>query len=250
MPARRSGNVRARSANASWFQLREMSVRNGPGITAFTRTFGAERVGEAEGQRVQARLRRGVGEDVVRRPDAADRGDVDDRAAVACRHAGADERGEPERPLQVHREHLVPELLGDALRIGIGRRDPRVVDEDVDPPERCRTPRRRARRARPSGRRGRRGRAPGGRGRAPRRPPRRTPPALRLETTTSAPARARLWMIARPSPRVPPVMRATRPVRSKRSYGGAGRAVTRALPRSRSQLLAAAISIASLGWNE
>ena len=37
-------------------------------------------------------------------------------------------------------------------------------------------------------------------------------------------------MIARPSPRVPPVIIATRPVRSNRSYGGAGSVVTRAPP--------------------
>src|SRR5437868_5270263 len=43
---------------------------------------------------------------------------------------------------------------------------------------------------------------------------------LRLETTMSAPAPASAWMIARPSPRVPPVISATRPVRSNGSAGG------------------------------
>ena len=41
--------------------------------------------------------------------------------------------------------------------------------------------------------------------------------ALRLATTTSAPACAKPRAIARPSPRVPPVTTATRPERSKRS---------------------------------
>ena len=38
-------------------------------------------------------------------------------------------------PFRLTREHLVPELLGDALRIGVRRRDPGVVDEHVDAAE-------------------------------------------------------------------------------------------------------------------
>ena len=96
----------------------------------------AECVGETDRQRVETRLRRRVGQDVVRRPHAPDRADVDDRpAAVSLPSVGRRATSEPERALEVDGDHLVPQLLGDARGSAIRRGDPGVVDEHVDPPE-------------------------------------------------------------------------------------------------------------------
>ena len=50
-------------------------------------------------------------------------------------HPLADQRGEPERPLEVDGDHLVEELLGDVAEALVDRRDAGVVDEHVDAAE-------------------------------------------------------------------------------------------------------------------
>ena len=154
------------------------------------------------------------GHDVARRAHGAGARDVDDRAAAGLDHPLADERREPERAFQVDGDHLVEQLLGDGAELVVLRRDAGVVDEYVDAPEVAVDVCRPARRAPPSARRGRRARSRC-------RPRRAAPPrpasqasALRLTTTTSAPACANPRAIASPSPRVPPVTTATRPERS------------------------------------
>src|SRR5213593_4637019 len=83
--------------------------------------LGTKSVCKSDRQGVQTGLRRRVGEDVVRRPNGADRARVDDRPALTRNHSLADERREAEGALQIDTERLVPELLGDGPRIRVGR---------------------------------------------------------------------------------------------------------------------------------
>ena len=72
----------------------------------------AEGAGQPRSERVEAGLRRRVGQHVRARPDGGRAGDVDDRPACARGHPGADQRGKPEGAFQVHRDYLVEQVLG------------------------------------------------------------------------------------------------------------------------------------------
>ena len=104
-------------------------------MIALTRTRRAERMGEADRQRVEAGLGGRVRDDVAGRAHRARARDVDDRAALARGHALADERAQPERALEVDGDHLVEQLLGHLAQRAVERRDAGVVDEHVDAAE-------------------------------------------------------------------------------------------------------------------
>jgi hypothetical protein len=91
-----------------------------------------ERVRERDRHRVHPGLRGGVGDDAAVRPDRTDAAHVDDRPSLPRGHARADERGQAERPLQVHGEHLVVEFLRDVGDPVVDGRHARIVDEHVD----------------------------------------------------------------------------------------------------------------------
>jgi crotonobetainyl-CoA:carnitine CoA-transferase CaiB-like acyl-CoA transferase len=96
---------------------------------------GAERVRQPDRDRGQPCLGRRVGHDVGPGPVRPGAGDVDDRSALAGRHPGAGQRGQPERPFHVDRDHLVEQFLGDRVDPLVPWRHARVVDQDVEPPE-------------------------------------------------------------------------------------------------------------------
>ena len=58
---------------------------------------------------------------------------------------------EPERPLQVEPDHLVPHGFGHLAQVAVEQGHPGVVDQDVDPAEVLVGPGRPVRPARPSG---------------------------------------------------------------------------------------------------
>ncbi len=73
----------------------------------------------------------GVGRDVGRAGEARGGGDVHDAAPAARQHPGHEGAGEEERSRRVDREVALPERqIGPGERLG--RREARVVDEDVD----------------------------------------------------------------------------------------------------------------------
>jgi hypothetical protein len=65
---------------------------------------------------------------------AGDRGQVDDRAALAG-HGGNRGLGEVEVPGDVHGQHPLPQGIGGLKQRRVRVEDPRVVDEDVQAPE-------------------------------------------------------------------------------------------------------------------
>ena len=129
------GSVRARSANTSMSQARAIVVRNGPGMTALTRTVGTERVGEPDRHRIHPGLGRRIGNDVPRGTNGPRAAHVDDRAAARVDHPLADQRREAERSLEVDGDHLVEQVLGDLGQPPVHGRDTGVVHEHVDAAE-------------------------------------------------------------------------------------------------------------------
>jgi len=90
-------------------------------------------IGKCFGHRIEPRLRRGVGDDVLARSDRADAGDVDDGAPAGIHHALPYDGRQPERSLQVQVQNAVVELLVDIEGSVVERGFPCIVDEDVDP---------------------------------------------------------------------------------------------------------------------
>ena len=172
-------------------------------------------LGEVAGQADQAGLGRGVrrlGETGGGEPE--DRGDVDDRGA-RLHHATARLR-HPVAAVEVDVDDLA-ELLGRLAGGGDGGADARVVDEHVDPAEG--PPSRR-----PPARWHASGEATSVSTAMARRPAPSTSAAVsasrstrRAPRTTSAPASAKPWANATPSPEEAPVTMATLPSRENRS---------------------------------
>ena len=114
-----------------------MSVAKAPGITQLTRTCGAYSWANA----IVSALRPffeaayiasgGLGR------TGSDAGDVDDRATAGRGHPGTGHGHQPERALEVDLDGLVEQGLRDALEAGRQRRDPGVVDQDVEASEPC-----------------------------------------------------------------------------------------------------------------
>ena len=92
------------------------------------------REGEALGDADDGGLARVVGQVVAAADLAGQGGEADDVAALLRDHGGQDGLAREENGLGVDVEDGVPVLLGDVEGQG-GPVDPRVVDEDVDPPE-------------------------------------------------------------------------------------------------------------------
>ncbi len=120
-PPRRSAKASARRAKSSMSQDSLTSVRNVPAMTALTRTFGPYARANPVVRAFRPALAAAYGEDVGPRPDRGHAGDVDNRAGTRRCHARADHRGEPERSLQVDRQDLVEEILGELERRGVQR---------------------------------------------------------------------------------------------------------------------------------
>ena len=180
--ARRRRSRRARRARRSaWFGMPCSRDRRVPGLgdvgeerarhDAVDPHRGPEGLGEALGQRVEARLGGVVGQHVGRGTERAGARDVDDGSTIwAVRHPRADQRGEAERALEVDADHLVPQLLGHRGEVGVERRHAGVVDQHVDPPEGGVGLLDQTRRSRPSARRGRPPAGPAGPWPRPRPP--------------------------------------------------------------------------------
>ena len=85
----------------------------------------------------EARLRDGVGDRGAGRPEARDRGDVDDASRALLLHHRADGLGQQHRAGQVDVDDLGPFLVGQAVEIGEGDRlvVGGIVHEDVEPAE-------------------------------------------------------------------------------------------------------------------
>src|SRR5690606_10626316 len=83
----------------------------------------------------ERRLARAVGHSQRARPQARDRGDVDDRAAARAQHDRRAGLGAQERSVEVDRHHMPPFLVR-GVEDGLEDGDPGVVDECVDAPGR------------------------------------------------------------------------------------------------------------------
>ena len=88
--------------------------------------------GEGLGDGIERGLGAGIRCDLRARPECAGARDIDDRAALARRHAAADQRHQAERALEVQRHDAVEELLGRLERGRRQRRGPGIVHQDVD----------------------------------------------------------------------------------------------------------------------
>ena len=207
----------ARALKPSMSHALAISVRKGPGMMQFTRTFGAKACANPAVIAFRPAFAAAYGDHTRRRVLRGRARNIDDRAAIAGRHAGPHDRAQPERPLEIHVQHLVVERLGHVHHVVIDGRHTGVVDENVDLPELL---------VRAVGELAHLvpvAHVAGDRERLA--PVVRTTSAavssqdsiLRLAMTTSAPCRAKASTISRPRPRLPPVTKATLPVRSKSS---------------------------------
>ena len=183
-------------------------VSIGPGATALARTpiarrLARDRLREAD----DAGLRRGVGRRPLRADAAGLARDVHDHPAAALVHRRQHGVRDGEDAAEVDAEDEVPQLrVGvDEEREAVGAR---VVDEDVDRPERVGGRRHGRGRPRPCRRR----RAPS-RSRRSRRRPRGRRRWSRSATATRAPSAASRRAVAAPMPPAPPVTSAVRPSR-------------------------------------
>ena len=108
-----------------------MSVSTPPGRMALARTCGPNALASPTVRAFRPGLGAGVDQLVRAGPQRADRGDVDDAAAPGRGHPGPSHHPEPERALEVHALDLVVVLLGDRGQVRVPRGHPGVVHQHV-----------------------------------------------------------------------------------------------------------------------